>query len=213
MLKRILDICLSGLMLVITLPLSLIIAAAIKLADGGPVFFRQRRWGLGGKVFRVLKFRTMKMHSGEEMAREEDERVTRLGRLLRAMGLDELPQLVNIFKGEMSFVGPRPLAIDEKLLGGRDADYEQVSGFRTRLLVRPGLTSLATIYIPKDTDPRRKFKYDTLYVRKQSLGLDLRLIALSYWISFSGRWERRQSKLGQGCVRITKTQKKIGPTT
>ena len=104
-------------------------------------------------------------------------------------------QLWNIVKGEMSFVGPRPLAIDEKLQGGRQVQYEDLAGFETRLSVRPGLTSLATIYISKDTDPTRKFRYDTLYVRKRSLGLDLKLIALSYWISFSGRWERRQSKL------------------
>ncbi len=195
MLKLTLDIALSSLMLLITLPFFLLIAVAIKLEDGGPVFFRQERWGRNGKTFKVLKFRTMKTSAGEEMARAEDERVTRLGRLLRAMGLDELPQLVNILKGEMSFVGPRPLAIDEKLQGGRQVQYEDLAGFETRLSVRPGLTSLATIYISKDTDPTRKFRYDTLYVRKRSLGLDLKLIALSYWISFSGRWERRQSKL------------------
>ena len=196
MLKRSLDIVLSSLMIVVTLPVSLLISATIKLEDRGPVFFRQQRWGRGGKTFEVLKFRTMKIDSGEEMAREEDERVTRPGRFLRTMGLDELPQVLNILKGEMSFVGPRPLAIDERLHGGDQARYEDLPGFDARLSVRPGLTSLATIYIPKDSEPRRKFKYDTLYVRKQSLGLDLKLIALSYWISLSGQWERRQSKLG-----------------
>ena len=195
MLKRTLDIALSIVMFLITLPASLLIAAAIKLEDGGPVFFRQERWGWNGNTFNVLKFRTMKTSAGEEMAREEDERVTRLGHLLRSMGLDELPQLVNILKGEMSFVGPRPLAIDEKLQGGSQVYYEDLPGFEARLSVRPGLTSLATIYIPKDTNPTRKFRYDKIYVRKRSLGLDLKLIALSYWISFSGRWERRQSKL------------------
>ena len=195
MLKRSIDLSLSTLMLIVPLPISLVIAATIKLEDGGEIFFRQKRWGLAGNMFKVLKFRTMQMDSGSEMARERDSRITRLGRLLRSMGLDELPQLLNILKGEMSFVGPRPLAIDEKLYGGHQARYEDLPGFEKRLSVRPGLTSLATIYIPKDSDPRRKFKYDLLYVRKASLALDLKLIGLSYLISLSGRWEHRKSKL------------------
>jgi lipopolysaccharide/colanic/teichoic acid biosynthesis glycosyltransferase len=195
MLKRSIDISLSALMLIATLPISIVIAVGIKLEDGGEIFFRQKRWGLAGKIFKVLKFRTMQMNSGPEMARESDLRVTRLGRFLRSMGLDELPQILNILKGEMSFVGPRPLAIDEKLYGGHQARYEDLPGFEERLSVRPGLTSLATIYIPKDSDPRRKFKYDLLYVRKASLALDLKLIGLSYLISLSGRWEHRKSKL------------------
>ncbi|MBW1717674.1 MAG: sugar transferase, partial [Deltaproteobacteria bacterium] len=124
-------------------------------------------------------------------------RITRVGRILRSTGLDELPQLINIFKGEMSFVGPRSLAVaeivqDEK---GHVVNYEDISGFYERLSVRPGLTGLATIYIPKDAPPRRKFHYDLLYIRKQSLWLDLRLIFLSFWISFRGKWETRGKKM------------------
>ena len=112
------------------------------------------------------------------------------------MGLDELPQLLNILWGEMSFVGRRSLAIGEivKDEKGRVVKYEDIPGFWERLRVRPGLTGLATIYIPKDATPRRKFRYDLLYIRKQSFWIDLRLITLSFWISFRGKWETRGKK-------------------
>jgi lipopolysaccharide/colanic/teichoic acid biosynthesis glycosyltransferase len=130
-------------------------------------------------------------------AKENDHRITRVGKLLRAMGLDELPQIINIFLGHMSFVGPRSLAVGEiiKDEAGRLIDYEAVPGFWDRLRVRPGLTSVATIYIPKDSSPYRKFRYDLLYIRKMSFWLDIRLILLSYWISFRGKWETRQGKI------------------
>ena len=182
-LKRPLDVILSAFMLILSLPVSLPIALAIKLEDGGPVFYRQERWGRNGKRFRAYKFRTMVASSDKEFgimqARENDSRITRVGRILRSMGLDELPQLINIFWGEMSFVGPRSLAVGEivKDEKGHVVAYEDIPGFSERLRVRPGLTGLATIYIPK-----------------QSFWLDLRLIALSFWISFRGKWESRGRK-------------------
>jgi lipopolysaccharide/colanic/teichoic acid biosynthesis glycosyltransferase len=200
-LKRPLDVALAFLMLVLSAPVSLAVALAIKLEDGGPVFYRQQRWGRFGKRFSVLKFRTMIADAdkrfGLRQAVENDQRITRVGRLLRATGLDELPQIVNILRGEMSFVGPRALAVGEMIYDetGKRLDYEQVRGFVERLAARPGLTSLATIYIPKDSPAHRKFRYDTLYIRKQRFLLDVRLIALSFWISFRGRWETRQNKV------------------
>jgi len=200
-LKRPFDAVLSFVMMVVSLPVSLPIALAIKLEDGGPVFYRQERWGRGGTRFRAYKFRTMMPDSdrkfGLMQAVENDSRVTGVGRLLRAMGLDELPQLINIFSGEMSFVGPRSLAVGEIVRNeeGTIIDYEDVPGFMQRLEVRPGLTSLATIYVRKDIPPRHKFRYDLLYIRRQSLGLDLRLIILSFWISFRGKWESRGRKV------------------
>jgi lipopolysaccharide/colanic/teichoic acid biosynthesis glycosyltransferase len=188
------------LMMTLSIPVSLPIALAIKLEDSGPVLYRQERWGRRGTRFRAYKFRTMAAGSDEEFgimqATANDPRITRVGRMLRAMGLDELPQLLNILQGEMSFVGPRSLAIgeivrDEK---GRTVQYEEIPGFRERLRVRPGLTGLATIYARKDIPPRHKFRYDLLYIRRQSFGLDLRLIALSFWISFRGKWETRSKK-------------------
>jgi lipopolysaccharide/colanic/teichoic acid biosynthesis glycosyltransferase len=199
-LKRPLDVALSSLMLVLSAPVSLLIALAIKLEDGGPVFYRQERWGRGGTRFKAYKFRTMVPHSdrafGIKQATENDERITRVGRVLRAMGLDELPQMISIFLGEMSLVGPRALAVGEILHddGGRRVDYEEISDFWKRLSVRPGLTGVTTIYKPKDISPRKKFRYDLLYIRKQSFWLDVRLILLSFWISFRGKWEHREKK-------------------
>jgi len=199
-LKRPLDIVLSTFMLILSLPVFLPIVVAIKLEDNGPIFYRQERWGRKGSRFRAYKFRTMIGNSDEEFglrqARENDPRITRVGRILRAMGLDELPQLLNIFRGDMSFVGPRSLAVGEivKDEKGRIVKYEDMPGFRERLHARPGLTGLATIYIPKDAPPCRKFRYDLLYIRKQSFWLDIRLIMLSFWISFRGKWETRGKK-------------------
>jgi lipopolysaccharide/colanic/teichoic acid biosynthesis glycosyltransferase len=198
--KRSLDIFLSGIMLFLSAPVFLPIALAIKLEDGGPVFYRQQRWGKGKRRFGVYKFRTMAPDSdrdfGLRQAAENDPRITRIGRVLRAMGLDELPQILNILAGEMSFVGPRSLAVDEivKDDNGCRIQYENIPGFRERLSVRPGLTGLATIYIPKDASPHRKFRYDLFYIRRQSIYLDLHLIALSFWISFRGKWETRTRK-------------------
>ncbi len=199
-LKRPLDIVLSSLMLIVSAPVWLLIALAIKLEDGGPVFYVQERWGRGGTTFTVRKFRTMIPDSDKRygilQARANDNRITRVGAFLRATGMDELPQLINIWKGDMSFVGPRALAVGETILdaNGNRIAYEQVPGFYERMAVRPGLTSVATIFIPKDSHPRRKFRYDLLYIRNLSFGLDIWLILLSFWISFRGKWETRGKK-------------------
>lgn len=201
LLKRLLDLLISIAMFPFFLLISLAISIAIKLEDGGPVFYRQERWGRFGKPFRVFKFRTMIPDAdkkyGLKQAKENDHRITRVGRLLRAAGLDELPQLINILRGEMSFVGPRALAVGEIIFdkNGQRIAYEKTPGFHRRQVARPGLTSLATIYIPKDSPAHRKFRYDLFYVRNISFGLDLRLIALSFWISFRGKWETRQEKV------------------
>jgi lipopolysaccharide/colanic/teichoic acid biosynthesis glycosyltransferase len=183
-------------MLVFTAPLWGVIALTIKLEDRGPIFYRQERWGRGGTKFAVLKFRSMVPNADRlRQAAEGDSRVTQVGRFMRACGLDELPQLVNILRGEMSFVGPRALAVGERDKDGNPMHYETLPGFAERISVRPGLTGLATIYLPKDASARRKFRTDVLYVRRLTLWLDVRLIALSFWISFRGRWETRGEKV------------------
>ena len=197
--KRAIDVLLSGAMMVLSSPAWLAIAVAIKLDSRGPVFYRQQRWGRGATPFTLYKFRTMThVEGGHEISQAlvDDPRVTRAGRLLRATGLDELPQMINIFRGDMSFVGPRALAVGEVLeLGpGERIAYEQMEGFEERLGIRPGLTGPATIYIPKDSSPLEKFEYDLRYIRERSLWLDLKLIALSFWISFRGKWETRGHK-------------------
>ncbi len=198
--KRALDVALAGTGLVVSSPLWALLALVIKLEDGGPVFFSQDRAGEGGRVFRVWKFRSMipdaERHVGAIQATEGDPRVTRIGRLMRATAMDELPQLWSIFIGDMSFVGPRALRPGEiEVLGdGCLEALEDVPGYEHRSRVRPGLTGIAQIYAPRDVPRRQKFRYDRLYVNRQSFWLDLRLIATSFWITFRGRWEARSSK-------------------
>lgn len=197
--KRGLDVLLSGFGLVASAPLWALLAAAIKLEDGGPVFFRQERVGQFGRVFTALKFRSMRPDAealtGALQAREKDPRVTRTGRWMRATAMDELPQLWNIFRGDMSFVGPRALRPGEiEVEGGAHVALEDVPGFEYRIRVRPGLTGIAQIYAARDISRRHKFRYDRVYVDRRSWLLDVRLILLSFWISLLGTWEARGRK-------------------
>jgi len=202
--KRALDVALAGVGLLMSLPLWGVIAVAIKLDDGGPVFYSQERVGKQGRLFRSWKFRSMVSDSDEEFgplqAGEKDHRVTRVGRILRATALDELPQLWNILIGDMSFVGPRALLAGEieisnlKNGNGDIVPLEKVPGYEQRHSVRPGLTGLAQVYAPRDIPRKHKFRYDLLYIRRQSFLLDFKLIALSFWISLRGRWESRGKK-------------------
>lgn len=198
--KRAFDFVLSGGGLLASLPVWAAIATAVKLEDGGDVFYGQERVGKDGRVFRVLKFRSMIQNAearvGALQAAANDPRITRVGRWLRATALDELPQLLSIFKGDMSFVGPRALRPGEiEVEGdGRHVALEDVPGFAERCRVTPGLTGVAQIYAPRDIVRRNKFRYDRVYIRAQSFTLDLRLIVLSFWITFRGRWEVRGRK-------------------
>jgi len=199
-LKRPFDIALSGLGLLASSPLWLLFSALIKLGDGGPVFYGQERVGRRGRIFKALKFRSMVVDAetnGPVQASEHDPRITRVGRILRATAMDELPQLLNIFLGDMSFVGPRALRPNEQEVRG-DPDtraIEDIPGFRERCAVRPGLTGLTQVFFPGETPRRKKFRVDNLYVRKMSFCLDLKLIALSFGITFRGKWESRGDKV------------------
>jgi lipopolysaccharide/colanic/teichoic acid biosynthesis glycosyltransferase len=155
---------------------------------------------------------------GPLQARDGDSRVTRVGRFLRATALDELPQLWNISRGDMSFVGPRalvpeeievrekPCKVQSSRFEGHDSKargdvireavaLEKIPGYEERHRVRPGLTGVAQVYAPRDIPRRHKFKLDLLYIKKHTFWLDLRLIALSFWITFRGKWEVRGRKL------------------
>jgi lipopolysaccharide/colanic/teichoic acid biosynthesis glycosyltransferase len=200
MLKRAFDIALSGAGLVASAPLWALFAAAIKLEDGGPVFFSQERVGLGGRPFMALKFRSMRPDAeagvGAIQATEGDPRVTRIGRFMRSTAMDELPQLWNILRGDMSFVGPRALRPGE-IEAGRNGVLERledVPGFVIRVSVRPGLTGVAQVYARRDVPRRHKFRYDRIYVQRRSWWLDVRLILVSFWISVHGTWEARGRK-------------------
>lgn len=198
--KRLLDLLLASGGLMLSAPLWLLIALLVKLEDGGPVFDNEVRWGWGGAAFRIFKFRTVALRADQPHALPSptgEKYFTRVGRFLRARGLDEIPQLLNIWWGEMSFVGPRPLAVQEipaHLDAGLIAAAHLV-GFTERLRVQPGLTGLAQVYGSKYLSHRHKFRYDRLYVARQSIWLDLHLLALSCWVTFCGRWERVGKKL------------------
>lgn len=200
MLKRSFDATLAAIGLIGSAPLWLLFAIAIRLEDGGPVFFGQERVGLGGRTFRTLKFRSMRPDAealtGAVQSTVADPRVTRVGRIMRATAMDELPQLWNILRGDMSFVGPRALRPGEIEAdsGGVLVRLEDVPGYDQRIRVRPGLTGIAQIYAPRDVPRRQKFRYDRLYVAKRSGMLDVRLILLSFWISVLGTWEARDRK-------------------
>jgi len=200
MLKRLFDITLSSMGLIGSAPLWLLFSLAIVFEDGLPIFYSQERVGKGGRIFRVIKFRSMirdaEKASGPVQAVENDPRVTKVGRILRKTAMDELPQLLNIFKGDMSFVGPRSLRSKEKEVhgSGDSTAIEDVPGYYERLKVRPGLTGIAQVYLPSDAPRWRKFEYDIMYIQKQSFLYDLELILLSFWITFRGKWESRQKK-------------------
>jgi lipopolysaccharide/colanic/teichoic acid biosynthesis glycosyltransferase len=199
--KRLLDVALSGAGLIASTPLWIGIAAAIKLEDGGAVFYTQDRVGEGGRHFTVFKFRSMipdaEAGVGAVQSGEDDPRVTRVGRLLRATAMDELPQLWNIFRGDMSFVGPRALRPSEieTTTSGELVPLDTIPGYQLRLQLRPGLTGVAQIYAPRDVPRRHKFRFDRIYARNQGLWLDVRLILVSFWITFRGKWEHRAGKL------------------
>jgi lipopolysaccharide/colanic/teichoic acid biosynthesis glycosyltransferase len=213
--KRPFDLLVSGAALAITAPLWAGIAIAILLEDGGPIMFRQLRIGVGGTPFRMLKFRSMIVdpQNVERQARNDDPRVTSVGRFLRRTGLDELPQLWNIFLGEMSFVGPRPQPERERVVvRGVETDVivRQVPGHELRMLVRPGLTGIAQVFAPRVVEHRQKFRYDAVYVRRvlaaarhrtrtavgvsiladlEMATFDLVLIVRSAWIGLRGERE------------------------
>jgi lipopolysaccharide/colanic/teichoic acid biosynthesis glycosyltransferase/glycosyltransferase involved in cell wall biosynthesis len=199
--KRCLDITLSAVGLIVSAPLWGLIALAIKLEDRGKVFYVQERVGRWGKIFLAYKFRSMvqdaESATGPVQSWENDTRVTRVGRILRVTAMDELPQLWNIFKGDMSFVGPRALRPGEIEVRGDGSlePLEAVPGYRERQSALPGLTGVAQIYASRDLPRRQKFRYDLMYIRRQGLWLDLKLILTSFWITFRGRWESRTRKI------------------
>jgi len=200
MIKRTFDCLLAGIGLVVAAPLWAAIVLAIKAQDRGPVLYRQKRVGLGGRVFDALKFRSMvtdaEAKTGPVQAAENDPRVTPVGRLLRATAMDELPQLWNIFTGDMSFVGPRPLRPGEvEARGdGQLIRLDEIPGYEARHQVRPGLTGLTQVYAPRDISRTSKFRLDRVYLKRASFWLDLRLILLSFWITGRGEWEKRNRR-------------------
>lgn len=206
--KRIFDFLLALLGLFLSFPLWLILSLTVWIEDKGPVLYSQARVGRDGVIFKSLKFRSMipgaENGLGPVQARSNDPRVTKIGRLMRKTAMDELPQLINILKGQMSFVGPRALRPEEIETGYGDSDHFlsrkwslspktisifQIPGFKARSSVRPGLTGAAQVFASRNLTREEKFKYDLWYIDNQSFWLDIRLIANSILITLKSGWD------------------------
>jgi len=186
-LKRLEDLVIGTLALVVFAPLMLLIAIAIRLDSPGPVLFRQRRYGMNGRVFWMWKFRTMTVVEDGAQVKPvtwQDSRVTRVGRWLRRFSLDELPQLFNVIRGDMSLVGPRPLPIT------MDEEFRRyVEGFILRYRVKPGMTGWAQVHgwrgeIKTKEDLLMRLQYDLYYIHNWSLFLDLKILWMTIWRGF-----------------------------
>jgi len=171
--------------------LAITIPIAIWLGDRGPVFYRQKRAGTDGQVITILKFRTMIPNAqlaGPSWTTKNDPRITTVGKILRRTALDELPELLSILKGDMSFVGPRALDVNEH----RELE-EKIDGFAIRLKIRPGLTGMAQVYDRKD-NATDKLAYDLSYLENMSAILDTKLMILSVFNTVGARWDQRTGK-------------------
>ena len=205
--KRTFDLLVSGLALVVLSPIMLLVAAAVKLTDGGPAFYQQCRLTKDGKTFDVLKFRSMRVDAEKDgVARlstgENDDRITPIGRFIRKCRLDELPQLINIFRGEMSLVGPRPERPEIA------AQYEEeLPEFALRLQAKAGLTGYAQVYGKYNTTPYDKLQMDLMYIANPSFVEDLKILFATIRILFVS-----ESTEGVAQGQTTATKKKADTT-
>jgi exopolysaccharide biosynthesis polyprenyl glycosylphosphotransferase len=186
--KRGFEILFSIALLIFTLPVLVLTAIAIKLESPGPVFYKQERVGLNGKVFHIIKLRSMRTDAeknGPQWAAKNDPRVTRVGKFIRKTRIDELPQLINILRGDMSLIGPRP----ERPVFTEQFERE-IPGFKKRLMVKPGLTGWAQVNGGYDATPAEKWEMDMYYIRNQSFLLDLQILFRTVWVVISGSGAR-----------------------
>ena len=175
--KRAFDVAFAAVGLLVLAPVILAIAVAIRLDSRGPVFYSQERTAELGARFSAWKFRSMLPESEDAVPGDDDDRITRIGRVLRETHMDEIPQLFSILVGDMSVVGPRAAWTDEEMLL-----VQEVHGWAQRWHVKPGLTGLAQINHASSMDGHRKLEFDLEYVRRQSLGLDLRIVCTQLWM-------------------------------
>ena len=173
--KRLLDIAVALVALLVLAPLLLLVAVAIALESGRPVLFQQTRLGLNGRAFNMLKFRSMRQDAaatGPYFTAANDTRITRVGRLIRRTSMDELPQLINVLRGDMSLVGPRPDVPAQRSLYS-DADWAQ------RCSVRPGITGLAQALLRSEATEAQRLALDLRYTREASVWFDLKILGLT----------------------------------
>jgi lipopolysaccharide/colanic/teichoic acid biosynthesis glycosyltransferase len=190
--KRVMDILFSLIGLIISSPIIIAAGTLIKLTAKGPVFFKQERVGKDGIIFDMYKLRTMSVdaerYTGPVWAQENDSRTTLVGKFLRKTHVDEIPQLINVLRGEMSIVGPRP----ERPVFVRDLS-KKITDYEKRLTVKPGITGLAQVWHKYDEtieDVKKKIKYDLLYIREMCVMTDLRIMARTVFVVLTGRGAR-----------------------
>lgn len=188
-LKRLLDLIVSFIILIISFPVIIISAVAIKLDSKGPIFFKQERMGQNGKIFNMVKFRSMyedaEKHTGPVWSQKDDPRVTRVGKIIRKLRIDELPQMYNVFLGEMSLVGPRPERpfFVEKL-------SKEIPYYKRRLKVRPGITGWAQVkhkYDETIEDVKAKLRYDLFYIENMSIRMDMKILFRTIFVVLFGK--------------------------
>ena len=182
--SRILDILLSLLGLTIGIPLIMIFGMLVKLEDGGPIIYKQERLGKDGKIFNLYKVRSMRIDAekfGVQWAQNNDPRVLKVGKFIRKTRIDEIPQLFNILKGDMSIVGPRP----ERPMFTMQFN-EEIDGFVNRLSVKPGLTGLAQVNGGYEMTPKEKLEWDVKYIKNRSNMLDIEIILKTIKIILTG---------------------------
>lgn len=181
---RILDIVSAVIGLVISIPIIIIFGILIKKEDGGPIFYKQDRLGKDGKIIFIYKLRSMRIHSeanGAMWAEKNDPRITKVGRFIRKTRIDEIPQFLNILKGEMSIIGPRP----ERPTLTMEFN-NKIPGFINRLVVKPGLTGYAQVHGGYDISPEDKIKEDLYYIKNRSVSLDFSILFKTIKVIFTG---------------------------
>ena len=189
LIKRTIDILVSIIGIIITAPIMLLTAMAIKVESPGPVIFSQTRLGKHGQEFTIYKFRSMvenaEEHTGAVWAQENDSRITNVGKFIRKTRIDELPQFFNILKGNMTLVGPRP---ERPCL--TEEFHDEYCGFKSRLLVKPGVTGLAQVKGGYELTPGQKLRFDKLYIKQRSLLLDLEIMVRTAVVMIVGHGAR-----------------------
>ncbi|NNG92793.1 sugar transferase [Bacillus thuringiensis] len=187
-LKNTADFLMALLGLVILSPILLLFVLAIKLESNGPAFFLQERVGLNGRVFNIIKLRSMYIDAeknGAQWAKKNDARVTKIGAFIRRTRIDEIPQLINMLKGDMSLVGPRP----ERPIFTEQFNKE-IPGFKNRIVVKPGITGWAQVNGGYDISPKEKLEFDIYYIKNLSLFMDVKIIFKTIKVIFTGEGAR-----------------------